>query len=47
MRQQIGAQGFDEHFLRIWHMYFAYCEAAFDEGRTNVVQFILAKPPVV
>ncbi|MTW11150.1 methyltransferase domain-containing protein [Pseudoduganella eburnea] len=47
MRQHITAQGFDDHFQRIWHMYFAYCEAAFDEGRTNVVQFILAKPPVV
>ncbi len=47
MHQQITAQGFDDHFQRIWHMYFAYCEAAFDEGRTNVVQFILAKLPVV
>ncbi|NVM78496.1 cyclopropane-fatty-acyl-phospholipid synthase [Duganella sp. SG902] len=42
-RQQITDQGFDEHFLRIWHMYFAYCEAAFDEGRTDVVQFLLQK----
>lgn len=41
---EIGALGFDERFQRIWHMYFAYCEAAFDEGRTNVVQFLLAKP---
>lgn len=46
-RQEIGAQGFDAHFQRIWHLYFAYCEAAFDEGRTNVVQFLLAKPTVV
>jgi cyclopropane-fatty-acyl-phospholipid synthase len=42
-RSQITDQGFDEHFLRIWHMYFAYCEAAFDEGRTDVVQFLLQK----
>lgn len=40
---QIAALGFDERFLRIWHMYFAYCEAAFDEGRTDVVQFLLQK----
>jgi cyclopropane-fatty-acyl-phospholipid synthase len=40
---QIAAQGFDEHFMRIWQMYFAYCEAAFDEGRTDVVQFLLKK----
>lgn len=45
-RQAISEQGFDAHFQRIWHLYFAYCEAAFDEGRTNVVQFLLAKPSV-
>jgi cyclopropane-fatty-acyl-phospholipid synthase len=42
-RHQLTEQGFDEHFLRIWHLYFAYCEAAFDEGRTDVVQFLLQK----
>jgi cyclopropane-fatty-acyl-phospholipid synthase len=42
-RQQIDGLGFDEHFMRIWHLYFAYCEAAFDEGRTDVVQFVLQK----
>ncbi|HJV01144.1 MAG TPA: cyclopropane-fatty-acyl-phospholipid synthase family protein [Burkholderiaceae bacterium] len=41
--QRILAQGFDAHFMRIWRMYFAYCEAAFDEGRTDVVQFLLEK----
>ena len=40
---QIAGLGFDEPFMRIWHMYFAYCEAAFDEGRTDVVQFLLQK----
>jgi cyclopropane-fatty-acyl-phospholipid synthase len=40
---QIGDLGFDEEFMRIWHMYFAYCEAAFDEGRTDAVQFLLQK----
>ncbi|NYE59957.1 cyclopropane-fatty-acyl-phospholipid synthase [Duganella sp. 1224] len=40
---QSGALGFDTHFMRIWDLYFAYCEAAFDEGRTDVVQFHLHK----
>jgi cyclopropane-fatty-acyl-phospholipid synthase len=42
-RASIAAQGFDQHFMRIWELYFAYCEAAFDEGRTDVVQFLLRK----
>jgi cyclopropane-fatty-acyl-phospholipid synthase len=29
-RAQVVAQGFDAHFMRIWDLYFAYCEAAFD-----------------
>jgi cyclopropane-fatty-acyl-phospholipid synthase len=40
---QAGALGLDTHFMRIWDLYFAYCEAAFDEGRTDVVQFHLHK----
>ncbi|MBA5606076.1 class I SAM-dependent methyltransferase [Duganella sp. FT3S] len=40
---QIASQGFDQHFMRIWSMYLAYSEAAFDEGRTDVVQFLLQK----
>ncbi|MEN9658047.1 MAG: hypothetical protein RL571_1512 [Pseudomonadota bacterium] len=39
----IAAQGFDERFMRIWMLYFAYCEAGFDEGKTDVVQFLLHK----
>ncbi len=35
--------GFDERFMRIWRLYFAYCEAGFDEGKTDVVQFLLHK----
>ena len=35
--------GFDEKFMRIWRLYFAYCEAGFDEGKTDVVQFLLHK----
>ncbi|APE51318.1 SAM-dependent methyltransferase [Delftia sp. HK171] len=40
----VRAQGFDERFVRIWTFYLAYCEAAFDTGNTDVVQFTLRKP---
>ena len=39
----ISLQGFDERFTRIWRLYLSYCEAGFDEGRTDVVQFLLHK----
>lgn len=42
--ETIVGQGFDLSFRRIWQLYFAYCEAGFDEGRTDVVQFLLQKP---
>jgi cyclopropane-fatty-acyl-phospholipid synthase len=36
--------GFDKRFQRIWNFYLAYCEAAFDTGNTDVIQFTLRKP---
>ena len=39
----VRAQGFDERFLRIWHFYLAYCEAAFAEGNTDATQYTLEK----
>ena len=36
-------QGFDETFIRTWRLYLAYCEAAFDEKRTDVMQFVLRR----
>jgi cyclopropane-fatty-acyl-phospholipid synthase len=33
--------GFDQRFQRIWEFYLGYCEAAFDMGNTNVVQYTL------
>jgi cyclopropane-fatty-acyl-phospholipid synthase len=42
-RQEVLGLGFDERFLRIWHFYLAYCEAAFAEGNTDVVQFTLRR----
>ena len=35
--------GFDKRFVRIWEFYLAYCEAAFTEANTDVVQFTLRK----
>jgi cyclopropane-fatty-acyl-phospholipid synthase len=38
---QVRAQGFDTRFVRLWEFYLAYCEAAFDAGSTDVMQFTL------
>ncbi len=35
--------GFDDRFVRTWRFYLAYCEAAFDLGNTDVVQFTLRR----
>ncbi len=50
-REQFAAQeahvlqlGFDRRFIRIWEFYLSYCEAAFLEGNTDVVQYTLRKP---
>ncbi len=42
-RSAVLANGFDERFVRIWEFYLAYCEAAFDEDNTDVVQYTLRK----
>ncbi len=42
--QEVHSLGFDERFQRIWEFYLCYCEAAFDMGNTNVVQYTLRKP---
>jgi len=39
----IRAQGFDESFVRTWRLYLAYCEAGFDQGRTDVMHFVLSR----
>ena len=38
-----GDLGFDQRFERTWLFYLAYCEAAFLERNTDVVQFTLRK----
>ena len=45
-RSAVLANGFDERFVRIWEFYLAYCEAAFDEDNTDVVQYTLRKRAV-
>ncbi len=36
--------GFDRRFIRIWEFYLCYCEAAFTQANTDVVQYTLRKP---
>jgi len=40
---EVRSQGFDERFVRLWDFYLAYCEAAFDAGNTDVIQFTLLR----
>ncbi len=42
-REKVLALGFDERFIRIWEFYLAYCEAGFDAGDIDVVQYTLAR----
>jgi cyclopropane-fatty-acyl-phospholipid synthase len=42
-RPQVLQQGFDEPFIRTWELYLAYCEAAFAEANTDVVQYTLRR----
>ena len=36
--------GYSDPFIRMWHFYLCYCEAAFAERRVNTVQMVMAKP---
>ena len=36
--------GFDQRFIRIWEFYLSYCEAAFLQANTDVVQYTLRRP---
>jgi cyclopropane-fatty-acyl-phospholipid synthase len=37
-------EGFDEHFLRLWTLYFSWCEAGFRERRVYDRQIVLVGP---
>lgn len=41
--EAVRALGFDERFVRTWDFYLAYCEAAFTEANTDVVQYTLCR----
>ena len=43
-RLEIERLGYDRTFLRTWHLYLSYCEAAFSERHVSDVQLVLAKP---
>ena len=40
----VAALGFDERVKRMWRFYLAYCEAGFRTRRTDVGQWVLARP---
>lgn len=40
----VFAQGFDEHFVKMWEFYLCYCEGGFKERVINTSQFVFAKP---
>lgn len=41
---QVRELGYGCQFIRLWEFYLAYCEAAFDAGSTDVMQFTLRRP---
>ncbi len=40
---EVRTLGFDDAFIRLWHFYLCYCEAAFAERRCNSLQVMFAK----
>ena len=43
-RDRLESMGYDAAFRRLWHFYFAYCEAGFSERAIGVAQLVFAKP---
>ena len=43
-RAEVRALGFDERFIRKWHYYLSYCEAAFALRHISVVQTLHTRP---
>lgn len=41
---EVRRLGYDQKFIRLWHFYLCYCEAAFRERRTNLAQIVFDKP---
>jgi cyclopropane-fatty-acyl-phospholipid synthase len=42
-KDEVLTLGFDERFIRIWEFYLAYCEAGFEAGDIDVVQYTLVR----
>ncbi|MDX1634360.1 MAG: cyclopropane-fatty-acyl-phospholipid synthase family protein [Marinobacter sp.] len=42
--EDLEQMGYGQSFRRLWHFYFAYCEAGFSERAIGVSQILLAKP---
>jgi cyclopropane-fatty-acyl-phospholipid synthase len=40
---RVRALGFSERFIRMWDLYFAFCEAAFIERHAGVFQLVMNK----
>jgi len=43
-RDALESMGYDQAFRKLWHFYFAYCEAGFSERAIGVSQLVFAKP---
>jgi len=43
-KNRLEQLGYDQAFRRLWHFYFAYCEAGFSERAIGVSQLVFAKP---
>ncbi|MGO2134078.1 class I SAM-dependent methyltransferase [Marinobacter sp.] len=42
--EKLESMGYDHAFRKLWHFYFAYCEAGFNERAIGVSQLVFAKP---
>ncbi len=42
--EEIKSLGFDAYFVRTWHYYFSYCEAAFLQRNISVCQAVYTRP---
>ncbi|MGO1461037.1 MAG: class I SAM-dependent methyltransferase [Marinobacter sp.] len=42
--ETLDSMGYDHAFRKLWHFYFAYCEAGFSERAIGVSQLVFAKP---
>jgi cyclopropane-fatty-acyl-phospholipid synthase len=42
--ETVREMGFDDHFIRMWEFYLAYCEGGFRERIISTVQLAFAKP---